>query len=135
MKCIRTVLFVAAGAAILLIAKGAGAPLRLTLQQALDLARKNSTQFNAAVTNAGLVRQDRRQAFDALLPTVTYNNSAIYTQGAGPIATRSTGVPVVFIANNSVHEYISQGNVHEAIDAAMVANFRKVSAAAAVAKR
>src|SRR6266851_7376082 len=158
MKCIRTALFVAAGAAILLIAKGAGAqdanpaatsapekasaqgnapagaPLRLTLQQALDLARKNSTQFNAAVTNAGLVRQDRRQAFDALLPTVTYNNSAIYTQGAGPIATAATGVPVVFIANNSVHEYISQGNVHEAIDVAAVANFRRVSAAAAVAK-
>src|ERR1700681_615937 len=61
----------------------AGAPMRLTLPQALDLARKNSTQFNAAVTNAGLARQDRRQAFDALLPTVTYNNSASYTQSAG----------------------------------------------------
>ncbi len=91
-------------------------------------------QFQAAVTNAGLARQDSRQAFDALLPSVTYNNSAIYTQSAGPVATAATGVPVVFIANNAVHEYISQGNVHEAIDAAMVANFRKVSAAAAVAK-
>ncbi len=112
----------------------AAAPLRLTLQDALDRARKNSVQFQAAVTNAGLARQDSRQAFDALLPSVTYNNSAIYTQSAGPVATAATGVPVVFIANNAVHEYISQGNVHEAIDAAMVANFRKVSAAAAVAK-
>ena len=112
----------------------AAAPLRLTLQDALDRARKNSVQFQAALTNAGLVRQDRRQAFDALLPSVTYNNSAIYTQSAGPVATAATGVPVVFIANNAVHEYISQGNVHEAIDAAAVANFRKVSAAAAVAK-
>src|SRR5260370_12221257 len=158
MKCIRTALFVAAGATILLIVKSAGAqdanpaatsapekasaqgnapagaPLRLTLEQALDLARKNSTQFNAAVTNAGLAHQDRRQAFDALLPTVTYNNSAIYTQGAGPVAAKATGVPVVFIANNSVHEYISQGNVHEAIDVAAVAQFRRISAAAAVAK-
>src|SRR5260370_24058 len=158
MECIREGLVLAAGAAILLIAKcadaqdanpaatsapekaaaqgnaPAGAPLRLTLQQALDLARKNSTQFNAAVTNAGLVRQDRRQAFDALLPTVTYNNSAIYTQGAGPVATAATGVPVVFIANNSVHEYISQGNVHEAIDVAAVAKFRPVSAGAAGAQ-
>src|SRR6266849_4824376 len=134
MKCIRTALFVVAGATNLLIAKSAGAPLRLTLQQALDLARKNSTQFNAAVTIAGLAHQDRRQAFDALLPTVTYNNSAIYTQGAGPVAAKATGVPVVFIANNSVHEYISQGNVHEAIDVAAVANFRRVSAAAAVAR-
>jgi outer membrane protein TolC len=112
----------------------AAAPLRLTLQDALDRARKNSVQFQAAVTNAGLARQDSRQAFDALLPGVTYNNSAIYTQGAGPVATAATGVPVVFIANNAVHEYISQGDVHEAIDVAAVANFRKVSAAAAVAK-
>jgi len=112
----------------------AAAPLRLTLQDALDRARKNSVQFQAALTNAGLARQDRRQAFDALLPSVTYNNSAIYTQSAGPVAQAATGVPVVFIANNAVHEYISQGNVHEAIDVAAVANFRKVTAAAAVAK-
>jgi len=112
----------------------AAAPLRLTLQDALDRARKNSVQFQAALTNAGLARQDSRQAFDALLPSVTYNNSAIYTQSAGPVATAATGVPVVFIANNAVHEYISQGDVHEAIDVAAVANFRRVSAAAAVAK-
>ena len=112
----------------------AAAPLRLTLQDALDRARKNSVQFQAALTNAGLARQESRQAFDALLPSVTYNNSAIYTQSAGPVATAATGVPVVFIANNAVHEYISQGNVHEAIDVAAVANFRKVTAAAAVAK-
>ena len=112
----------------------AAAPLRLTLQDALDRARKNSVQFQAALTNAGLARQDSRQAFDALLPSVTYNNSAIYTQSAGPVAQAATGVPVVFIANNAVHEYISQGNVHEAIDVAAVANFRKVTAAAAVAK-
>src|SRR5712671_8193014 len=110
------------------------APIRLTLLDALDRARKNSVPFNAAVTNAGLARQDRRQAFNALLPSVTYDNSAIYTQSAGPVATAATGVPVVFIANNAVHEYISQGNVHEAIDVAAVANFRRVSAAAAVAK-
>jgi outer membrane protein TolC len=41
---------------------------------------------------------------------------------------------VVFIANNAVHEYISQANVHEAIDFAAVANYRKVSAVAAIAK-
>ena len=110
------------------------APIRLTLQDALDRARKNSVPFNAAVTNAGLARQDRRQAFNSLLPTVTYDNSAIYTQSAGPIATAATGVPVIFIANNAVHEYVSQANVHEAIDVAGIANYRKVSATAAIAK-
>ena len=110
------------------------APLRLTLQEALDRARKNSVQFQAAVTNAGLARQDRRQALAGMLPSVTYNNSAIYTQSAGPVATAATGFPVVFIANNAVHEYVSQGNVHEAIDVAAFANYQKVSAAAVVAK-
>jgi outer membrane protein TolC len=109
-------------------------PLRLTLEEALDRARKNSVQFQAAVTNAGLARQDRRQAFDALLPTVTYNNSAIYTQGSGVATAAVTGVPVVFIANNSVHEYISQADIHETLDVAALANYRKVSAAAAIAK-
>jgi outer membrane protein TolC len=107
---------------------------QLTLQDALALARKNSTQFQAALTNAGLARQDRFQARSALLPSVVYDNSAIYTQAASPAAQAATQSPVVFIANNAVHEYISQANIHEAIDAAAIANFRKVSAAAAVAK-
>ena len=110
------------------------APIRLTLQDALDRARKNSTPYQAALTSAGLAREDRTQARDALLPSVAYNNSAIYTQSAGPGLFAATGVPVVFIANNTVHEYISQANIHEAIDVAAVAGWRRASAAAAVAR-
>jgi outer membrane protein TolC len=110
------------------------APVRLTLQDALDRARKNSTQFQAALTTAALARQDRTQARNALLPTVTYNNSAIYTQGV-PLGTQTlVGAPVIFIANNAVHEYLSQADVHQSFDAAAFANFRRVGAAAAVAK-
>jgi outer membrane protein TolC len=112
----------------------AAAPVRLTLQDALDLARKNSTQYHAALTSAGLAREDRTQSRDALLPSVVYNNSAIYTQSAGAGLSKSTGIPVVFIANNAVHEYISQANIHEAIDVAAVAGWRRASAAAAVAR-
>jgi outer membrane protein TolC len=112
----------------------AKAPVRLTLQDALDRARKNSTQFQAAVTNAGLAREDWKQARNALLPTVTYNNSAIYTQGVGVAAQKDLGGPVVFIANNAVHEYISQAQIHEAIDVAALAAWRRASATAAVAR-
>jgi outer membrane protein TolC len=115
-------------------APASSAPISLTLQDALDRARKNSPQFQAAATAAGLAREDRRQALASLLPSVTYNNSAIYTQGVGETAQRLTGTPVVFIANNAVHEYVSQADVHEAIDLAAVQNFRKASAAAAVAR-
>jgi len=110
-------------------------PPRLTFQDALDLARKNSTQFQAAVTNAGVLREDSAQARDGLLPSVNYNNSALYTQSNAAVASTITGAPpVVFIANNAPHEYVSQADVHEAIDVAAVANWRRASAAAAVAR-
>jgi outer membrane protein TolC len=112
----------------------AAAPLQVTLQDALDRARKNSTQFQAALTTAALARQDRTQARNALLPTVTYNNAFIYTKGV-PLGTEAfVGAPVIFIANNAVHEYLSQADVHQSFDAVAIANFRRMGAAAAVAK-
>jgi outer membrane protein TolC len=101
-------------------------PLKLTLQDALERARKNSVPFQAALTDSALARQDRFQAGAALLPSVTYINQAWYTQA------RENGV--VFIANNAVHEYVSQGNIHESLDLASVSSFRRASALAAVAK-
>src|SRR5258708_4134773 len=87
------------------------APIRLTLQDALDRARKNSVPFNAAVTNAGLARQDRRQALNNLPPSVAYANSVICTHRAGPIPTAATGVPVIFTANKPVPPIGEQANV------------------------
>ena len=110
-------------------------PLRLTFQAALDLARKNSTQFQAAVTNFGLLREDRTQARNILLPSVNYNNSAIYTQSSGALPSVVPGAPpVIFIANNAPHEYVSQGNVHEVLDVSAFASWRRASAAAALGR-
>lgn len=102
-------------------------PLRITLDDAIARARKNNPQFQGAQTDAAISRQDRFQAATALLPGVNYNNQAIYTQ-LGPNDTAR------FIANNGAHEYVSQGNIHEAIDVASVANFRRASFAAAAAR-
>jgi outer membrane protein TolC len=100
----------------------------LSLQDAIDRARKNDPQFQSALTDAGIAKEDRVQARDALLPGVTYNNSAIYTQANhGPNG-------IVFITNNAVHEYISQGNVHESLDGSLILNYRRASAASAVAR-
>jgi len=109
-------------------AQDAAQPTRLTLQDALDRARKNSTVFQAAVTDAAVSREDKNQARDALLPSVAYNNSAIYSQGNG------AGNPVRFVANNGVHEYISQANVHQSLDVASFAQYRAAAAAASAAK-
>ena len=102
--------------------------VRLTLQDAIARVRKNSPQFQSAQTDAALAKEDRAQARDALLPNVNYNTQALYTKSNGP------GNGVRFIANNAVHEYVSQANVHEVFDLAGVSNFRRVSAAAAVAR-
>jgi outer membrane protein TolC len=103
-------------------------PTRLTLQDALDRARKNSTVFQAALTDAAVSREDKNQARDALLPSVAYNNSAIYSEGNG------AGNSVRFIANNGVHEYVSQANVHQLLDVASFAQYRAAAAAASAAK-
>jgi outer membrane protein TolC len=102
-------------------------PVQLSLSSALALARKNSTVYNAALVEAGSAGIDRALARDALLPQVNFNNEYLYTQ-----SNQHGGVR--FIANNAVHEYTSQGNAHESIDLAGLANYRKVSAAAALAR-
>jgi outer membrane protein len=100
---------------------------RITLKEALELARKNSTQFQSAATDAGVAREDKVQARAGLLPGVDFNTSGLYTQ---PNALGT----VKFIANNTPHEYISQGNVHEALDVASVAAYRRTAALAAAAR-
>ena len=108
----------------------AGAPrLQVTLQDALARARKNSVQFQSALTDSAIARQDKWQAGVALLPTVTYNNQAWYTQ-----ANQANKNSPIFVANNAVHEYLSQGNVHESLDLASISSFRRTAALAAAAK-
>ncbi len=103
-------------------------PLRITLADALNRARSNSVVYQAALTDARIAHEDKKQAITTLLPSVAYNNSAIYTQSNG------VDNQVRFIANNAVHEYISQGNVHESLGLNGIAEARRAAANAAVAK-
>ena len=114
-----------------------GTPLTITLQDALERARLNEPTYRMALTDLGVARQDRVQARAALLPNVTYNNSFIYTQGTGqpPACALSVTCPAArYIANNGVHEYISQGNAHEALSLTNFADYRRSSAALALAR-
>ena len=103
------------------------ATIVLTIADALERARANSPQFQAAVTELGLAREDRYQARAALLPGVDYNNAFTYTQGNGT----STGR---YIGANGVHEYVSQGVAHEVIGAAQVLDYQRAAAVHALAK-
>jgi outer membrane protein TolC len=107
---------------------GTKAPLTLTLQDALKLARSNTPQFQAALTELGIAQQEKTIGRAGLLPSVNYNNQFIYTQP------NQSAIGIRFIANNAVHEYVSQANVHEALSLENVAAYRRASAAAALAK-
>lgn len=108
-------------------ASSAAAPLTITLQDALTRARANEPQFRSAMTAYGVARENTVQSRAALLPNVTYEGSFAYTEGNGTPAGR-------FIANNGVHEYISEGNAHEALSFQTVAEYRLARAQEAVAK-
>jgi outer membrane protein TolC len=100
-------------------------PLVLTLQDALARAKANDPQFRSALTDLGVAHQDTVQSRAQLLPNLNYNMQYIYTQGNGTATGR-------FLANNGVHEYIAQGNVHQALSPGMFAEYRKAAAAEAL---
>jgi len=103
------------------------APLTLTLQDAIARARKNNPEFRAALTEYSSAKEDRVQGRAALLPGVNYNAGFLYTQGNGTATGR-------FVGANGVHEYISQGNVHQDISLQGIADYRRARAAEAVAR-
>jgi outer membrane protein TolC len=110
------------------------APLTITFQDALQRARQNEPQYLSAQTDLGLAKEDRVQARAALLPDVNYNTSFIYTQGTGPLPascqSSTAGCPSSrFVANNGVHEYISQADVRATVSLTNVADYRRSSAA------
>ncbi len=104
------------------------APLTLTLQDALQRAKKNNPEYRAALTEYGSSREDVVQSRAALLPNVNYNAAFDYTQGGGVLGVGR------FIANNGVHEYISQGDVHQAISLGGIADYRRSIALQALAR-
>jgi len=100
---------------------------RLTLDDAIRLAKSNAPDFRAVVAEAGIAREDRVQAQAALLPSLAYMTGAIYTK---PNRT-DTGA---FIGANGPREYLSQGTVHETLSVASVADYRRARALEALAR-
>ncbi len=94
------------------------------------MARKNDAVYQAAVTNAALAREDRQQAKALLLPALSYLNQYIYTQGNGVGG-------FVYVANDGVHVYNSQADMHEDLSFGKRSDYQRTTAieAAAAARR
>ena len=60
-----------------------GQPIEITLPEALQRAKANSAQYQAAFTALGIAGENRVQARAVLLPNVSYANSYLYTEGNG----------------------------------------------------
>ncbi|HTS12230.1 MAG TPA: TolC family protein [Candidatus Limnocylindrales bacterium] len=105
-------------------------PVTITLQDALKRARENDAGFRAAVNDAKSVREDRLQARNAILPSVSYRSEALLTQGNGG----RTDVGR-FVTNDGVHVYRSWGILHEDLSPEnyMGTGYRRAAAAEALA--
>lgn len=101
--------------------------VRITLNGAIRRAKAINPAYRLARTTAEVAAETSKQERDLNLPSVNYNTQYLYTQGNGTPVGR-------FIANNAVHEYIAQGNAHETISAAQIAQYRSSTAAAALAR-
>ena len=102
--------------------------LTIDLPDALARAQKYGAQIESANIAAALAREDHAQAKAATLPSVSGFNQFIYTQGNGT----ASGV---FVANDGVHVYNEQVQVHEELLAlARRGEVRVAAAAEAVAR-
>ena len=118
-----------------------GASIAITLDEAISRAKSNEPGFAASVAASRISDLDQSIARSALLPSVVYHNQFIYTQpanGTTGSSNASAGSPAVsssprFIANNAVHEYVSQGIVTETMGLQQITAVSRASAAAVVA--
>jgi outer membrane protein TolC len=111
-----------------------GTPLVITLDEAIRRAQASEPNFAVALGEAKATALDRSIARAALLPNAVYHNQFLYTQGVGASGTTAAGgvpTPVIFIANNAVHEYTSQAAVTETIGLRGIADVRLADATAA----
>lgn len=111
----------------------------ITLEDAISRAKSADTAYAAAQATAGITQAQRGIARSALLPGVVYHNQFLYTQGQSadsiqPTSTGQSTSPVRFVANNVIHEYISQGSITQTIGAASIAAYRKANADSAAAR-
>jgi outer membrane protein TolC len=110
----------------------------LTLDEAISLASNNEPAFAAAQAEMKSAKLDRTNARVAMLPTATYHNQVVYTQPNGVAASRigqtADAPSPIFIANNSVREYASQGVFSETLGFSQVGAIRAADANAARAQ-
>jgi outer membrane protein TolC len=83
-------------------------PTTVTLQDALERARKLDPTLLGATSDARSAREDRIQARNAMLPTITATTQYLGTQGNGGRVSDGR-----FVTNDGIHVYRAWGVYHE----------------------
>jgi outer membrane protein TolC len=83
-------------------------PTTITLQDALERARKLDPTLLGAVSDARSAHEDRLQARNAMLPSITATTQYLGTQGDGGKISDGR-----FVTNDGVHVYRAWGVYHE----------------------
>lgn len=111
-------------------------PIRITLAEAEQRARKVEPTLQAALAARGTAGYNRSIARSALLPQAAVLGQYLYTQSNGKDfgGTEPNTPGPVFIANNGVHEYTSQIQTTETLSMAGAARYRQTNALALQAK-
>ena len=104
--------------------------ITVTLQDAIQRARKNDAQFLATVGDAKSAHEDRLQARNAMLPSVSNSSQFLGTQGNGKTPEGR------FVTNDGVHVYREWAVIQENLSPNnyMLTSYHRASAAEAIAK-
>src|SRR5438093_11098445 len=88
----------------------AAPPPVITLQDALDRAKQVDAQYQLAIADATVAREDRIQARSALFPSASHTTQYLGPQGNGKLPSGR------FVTNDGVHVYRSWGILHQDIN-------------------
>jgi len=105
-------------------------PITVTLSDALDRARKLDTQYLGAISDAKSAKEDRLQARNAMLPSVTATSQYLATQGNGGLISDGR-----FVTNDGIHVYRAMGVLHVDLSPALLmgTGYTRAKAAEALA--
>jgi len=105
-------------------------PITITLHDALDLAKKNDARFLGAVGDTKVAHEDRIQARNATLPSISESTQYLGTQGNGKTPNGR------FVTQDGVHVYREWGVFREDMppDTYMLVGMHRASIAEATAR-
>jgi outer membrane protein TolC len=104
-------------------------PITVTLQDAVERARKNDPLFLSTISDAKSAHEDRIQARAALLPTISATTQYLGTQGNGITPNGR------YVTNDGVHVYRAWGVFHQDLSPStfMATGYHRAAAAEALA--